>query len=741
MLQATVAFFVIVLFYLVLQGFRLTFFPPHKERIVLLPTNQKEQKLSSVSGSLDDWSVFCDEPIDAVYTWVNGSDPHLYEQIKRVKHELSTKGLSIVDIINNKHSNKTLSSSSSSSTVNNDLKKDKDNGEESKNRYRDSNELLYSLRSLEKFAPWIRHVYIVTNGQVPTWLNLDFPGVTIIPHEVIFPNVSHLPTFSSPAIESHLHRIEGLSKRFIYFNDDVFLGAPIFPDDFFTLSRGSKVYLAWDIPDCAAGCSDAWIGDGWCDISCNITACNFDGGDCAGKPPSLSSLGTNRGIDSTFDFDSFSSFNDDKITFNCAHGCRVEWIGDRMCDSLCNNADCGFDGGDCKDTKIDDWQKLPQAHQPISFISPGVKILSPSTKLEIPIHMNVSATQSGSEFKNKENNSSISNSIVLQWPMKIAALNLTEIFGLKGKVTMASHDNPSLIKSALLIQKHKLLLLYFGQKVSYGKSTKKGKKKSKAIVEMPLDLEKMRVSVELEGDSTTLSASKTSIIAHINITFIPPPPTAEDDDLSSNNSSHSSNTTGVVARKIKKSKKEINGIAQIGNKTSSTGRRKLGGFDDPYFSDDFEDGDDEGFDIDDKGDEVRDPLPRNSDGTISTKTLNETTINATVPQVLDMFSTSLRHTYKVLSTKFTSSYSLNRKVPAHMPHMIDKDIMSRLQKVWPSEFDKTSSHQFRSIEDMQYAYAYFSYLMAELRSVDLVDVCFYVFTFFDILHYRSYFSN
>ena len=50
------------------------------------------------------------------------------------------------------------------------------------NRYQDNNELLYSLRSLEKFAPFIRTVYIVTNSQVPEWLNTDNPRVKIISH-------------------------------------------------------------------------------------------------------------------------------------------------------------------------------------------------------------------------------------------------------------------------------------------------------------------------------------------------------------------------------------------------------------------------------------------------------------------------------------------------------------------------------------------------------------------------------
>ena len=56
-----------------------------------------------------------------------------------------------------------------------------------------------------------------------------------------FPTRSHLPTFSSPAIESHLHRIPGLSDKFIYLNDDVMFGRDVWPDDFYTHSNGQKV--------------------------------------------------------------------------------------------------------------------------------------------------------------------------------------------------------------------------------------------------------------------------------------------------------------------------------------------------------------------------------------------------------------------------------------------------------------------------------------------------------------------
>lgn len=91
-------------------------------------------------------------------------------------------------------------------------------------RFQDNSELQYSLRSLEKYAPWVRQVFIVTSGQIPSWLNLEHPRIKVVTHEEIFTNKSHLPVFSSPAIESHLHEIPGLSELFLYLNDDVMIG-------------------------------------------------------------------------------------------------------------------------------------------------------------------------------------------------------------------------------------------------------------------------------------------------------------------------------------------------------------------------------------------------------------------------------------------------------------------------------------------------------------------------------------
>ena len=124
----------------------------------------------------------------------------------------------------------------------------------SANRFADNEELRYSLRSVEKHAPWVRNIFIVTNGQIPSWVNLDNPRIKIVTHHEIFPNTSHLPTFSSPSIESHIHRIPGLSQKFIYMNDDVMFGDNVWPDDFYTHSKGQKIYLTWPVPNCNEGC-------------------------------------------------------------------------------------------------------------------------------------------------------------------------------------------------------------------------------------------------------------------------------------------------------------------------------------------------------------------------------------------------------------------------------------------------------------------------------------------------------
>lgn len=92
-------------------------------------------------------------------------------------------------------------------------------------RYRDWNLLRYWFRGIEKFAPWVRKIHFITCGHLPKWLDLDHPKLNVVLHEDYIPK-EYLPVFSSHPIEIFMNRIQGLSEKFVYFNDDCFLISP-----------------------------------------------------------------------------------------------------------------------------------------------------------------------------------------------------------------------------------------------------------------------------------------------------------------------------------------------------------------------------------------------------------------------------------------------------------------------------------------------------------------------------------
>lgn len=94
-------------------------------------------------------------------------------------------------------------------------------------------ELMFSLRSVEKYAPWIRKIFIVSDNQVPSWLDTSNPRIEVVNQNDIIPAESK-PTFNSVVIEHCLHKIPGLSECFLYSNDDMFFNRPVSPSDFFT---------------------------------------------------------------------------------------------------------------------------------------------------------------------------------------------------------------------------------------------------------------------------------------------------------------------------------------------------------------------------------------------------------------------------------------------------------------------------------------------------------------------------
>lgn len=125
-------------------------------------------------------------PIDIVIPWVDGSDPAWI-----------------------KEKNKYMSNQQVVADANNDL------------RYQNWDNVQYIFRGIEKFMPWVNCVFFITWGHLPEWLNIDCSKLRIVKHEDFIPQ-KYLPTFNINVIETNLHRIDGLSDNYIYFNDDMF---------------------------------------------------------------------------------------------------------------------------------------------------------------------------------------------------------------------------------------------------------------------------------------------------------------------------------------------------------------------------------------------------------------------------------------------------------------------------------------------------------------------------------------
>jgi hypothetical protein len=164
-----------------------------------------------------------DSDIDLVYTWVNGSDPFFYESLSAFREPGSREG----------------------------------DASAAQMRFRDRGELRYTVRSAFMHMNWFRKVFIVTNGDIPSWLDVRHPRVELVPHSSIFTNHSHLPTFSSTAIETHLHRIPGLSPWFVYSNDDMLLDRDFLLSDLIKPTGQYVVYDNFGFQPCNQGSKQA----------------------------------------------------------------------------------------------------------------------------------------------------------------------------------------------------------------------------------------------------------------------------------------------------------------------------------------------------------------------------------------------------------------------------------------------------------------------------------------------------
>lgn len=688
-----------------------------------------------------------------------------------------------------------------------DLKDYALNEDISSSRFEDNEELRYSLRSVEKFAPWVRHVYIVTNGQIPSWLNLDNSRVSIVSHRDIFLNSSHLPTFSSPAIESHLHRIPGVSERFIYMNDDVFFGKEVWPDDFFTTAGGQKVYLTWPVPNCQDGCPGTWIKDGYCDKACNNSECEWDGGDCEGERGNAQPLYQfgNQAAAGNF-------WSSQSTEMYCSAGCANNWIADRYCDQSCNVQQCGFDAGDCgtgsfnalhgvdliKDVKeyfavghtvmyfnlsalIGHLGSIASGLMDENAIIRSVSIAQKFKVITLVLYSNHTTVSLNFSFTVADE---ISGEFTFNFTVVVDTIQIVEV---KNKTQTAVVDSEEQTMANEVTQEHSNFIPYRVKKAPsvshyFTDVDPSVPAINLSLFSLPGNLKQRHDALlaDLEaGDITELGYRKHSYLIYSE--FLKSSSEAPQltnialemkSDAKHNNmrqSKHELNKNKELNTKRNESRDKVNKRlepvsdnhdgSKVLENVALTRNRSRNAVNKSIVNKSIDNAQPIASEKPIKQDQVKNSVFRRklkfysevhqkqtSNNTDSSLTLREGFLPwerlgifvplqqkieqssnfkknyESVPKnraLLDTFASSLHH----VSRTYNRYYGYTaRKVPAHMPHMINKQVMTHMQAVFPNEWDATSSHRIRSLTDMQFAFSYFYFLMSHPRNITISEI-------------------
>lgn len=159
--------------------------------------------------------------IDAVFTYLNGSDPQFHKEMRVFNQHISP------------------------------------------NRIRDYGQLRYAMSSAYYNAPFIRNFILVisskTKGtQVPYWLNTSHSRIRVIEHKEIWDDVSDLPSMNSNAIEWATMNIPDIAELIFYFNDDMSLQRPLKIEDIYAGKNMIILHEAWPAPRYEGEAEDAY---------------------------------------------------------------------------------------------------------------------------------------------------------------------------------------------------------------------------------------------------------------------------------------------------------------------------------------------------------------------------------------------------------------------------------------------------------------------------------------------------
>lgn len=547
-------------------------------------------------------------------------------------------------------------------------------------------------------------------------------------------------------------------------------GTHVWPDDFYSHSKGQKVYLTWPVPNCAEGCPGSWIKDGYCDKACNNSACDWDGGDCLGNnaagrfAPAMAGAGLLNGQGWQ------PGIGISGISY-CNQGCANSWLADKFCDQACNVLSCGFDAGDCGQDHFGEMYKinllLNQTHYVVpkgenlpyfSFTNVAKKavdgvysdnpiirhasiankwktihlIMYPGINATV-IHFNITFNDQNdkvlkmqifidvdtAEDQKRNNTRPIQDQkeAVVTTPTPEAEILFENIpeeerFPKLKKQKPDEYDNLGVhipyVNVSSLPNKVQLALHNLDLQLSNGDITLKGYNLSKTALLEPF----VTLSPHTKDDLNVQKPIKQATIPkNQSVSENNANPQKARFDSEQDNDERSVKSESKLNRMEGQGSKLLKGVNHLGTlarnrEDNIVPGRKL------QFQPNYE-----GFlpwekkkyfkDLLDQRDALRRELSYITDGKQVGRKLQDT------------FADSLRYVNKLLNSKFGFA---SRKVPAHMPHMIDRIVMQDLQDLYPAEFDKTSAHKVRHSEDMQFAFSFFYYLMSAIQPLNISQI-------------------
>ncbi|OQR84580.1 N-acetylglucosamine-1-phosphotransferase subunits alpha/beta, partial [Thraustotheca clavata] len=527
----------------------------------------------------------------------------------------------------------------------------------------------------------------------------------------------------------------GLSEYFLYFNDEVFLSAPVYPEDFLSAQGTQNVFFAGEAPHCNSGCSNIMLGDGVCNLACNVEQCEFDYGDCScdkAEAPVVAAKWSSACRVKTLQTD----------TTTCAPGCSLNMLGDGKCQSACDFLQCGFDGGDCQPEDLD---VLPRAIMPPSmsnhiavlFDNPGPVIILDTSNFNdlvaiqpirgvlhaviLPFAVLIFLDESSSIVELQINDSNGDNTtidIVLNghilphgyWyiendskDIQLSAATVSQHWpsatGLNVQLYVPWHALPT--KPLAILADYKELDVSHQLKFTCNDTDI-----SNAHVSCRRSLNGLDVAIALATPRVRLclSVDHAESCLVVNIQTMPQPTKQMANTVSPSerecvwyNWCSSVYAKMERACPVQQNHRQYNDLTRANLITYCTRQGSHAPFD------------------------VK------AAQTLATKMCNIRAKGHELPFLTygcqipgrpvptavragDMFTNSLRHVNRLYTKTFGRTVD-RRGVPGHVPHFIQKHLLTELKQQWPEQFQATSSHQFRHPQDMQFAFSYIHYVI------------------------------